>query len=373
VPGEYVKLSFKYGPEDLFEVYSLGDDTFASQPFIFNLYNIGYTGNTFQNGVVGTFKRVLNPDNLTQTTSQYYVRRHKILTNLEDIITTKAGFEKNVFQEDRKLELSSLTPNNITKIVQRNSSNAYNFTVVRDLEIVDLLDNQKRPITELYLTIVFKGYSGYFNKPSANVGIKQGWQFNLESTPTAWWSDNNFNSNTSIPLSSYTKTSGVTKTFYYNSNLKKDDVMDGDFCEWNNYEQIERVVSPYFHKIKYNQDVFSTTQQPNPNAPGFYYSPYMKMQLRYFSDYVETAAPQEITNVPNWAYYSSADDSFRWRDIYTYGYFDNLARGVNYPFLNKAHYPFQLSIFRLIPEGINYNADLGGIPFADKPLIDECE
>ena len=49
-------------------------------------------------------------------------------------------------------------------------------------------------------------------------------------------------SNTSIPVSSYTLTSGETKTFYYNLDLKIGDTIDGDFCEWNDYEQIERVV-----------------------------------------------------------------------------------------------------------------------------------
>jgi hypothetical protein len=51
----------------------------------------------------------------------------------------------------------------------------------------------------------------------------------------------------------------------------------------------------------------------------------------------------------------------------------NLERGVDYPFLNTAHYPFSDITFRLIPEGINYNESLYGTDFAIKPLIDECE
>ena len=57
----------------------------------------------------------------------------------------------------------------------------------------------------------------------------------------------------------------------------------------------------------------------------------------------------------------------------TYGYFDNLDRGVDYPFLNTSHYPFADITFRLIPEGVNYNEELNGIDFPIKPLIDGCE
>lgn len=371
--GEFVKLPFRYKQEDLFQVFSLGDDKFLSSPYIFNVLNVGFTGTTFADGVVGTFKRVINPENEIETTSKYYVRQHKILTNLEDMVVTKAGFEKNAFQEQRKLELSSFTPNNINRIVQKSSSNAYSFTLAKDFDILGLIDNQKRPITELFLTIIFKGYSGYFNEPSNGIGIKQGWQFNLSSTTTTWWSNTNFNSNTNIPVLSYTKTSGVTKTFYYNSNLSKGDTMDGDFCEWNDYQQIERVISPYYHKIKYNQNIFPITINPTPNPPGFYYKPYLKMTLRVFSDYIETAPAESVSNIPSYSYYSRADQTFRWRDLYQYGFIDNLDRGVDYPYLNKAHYPYENTIFRLIPEGTNYNERLGGINIPVRPLIDECE
>ena len=97
------------------------------------------------------------------------------------------------------------------------------------------------------------------------------------------------------------------------------------------------------------------------------------MVLKVFSDYIETAELGQIDNVPSWAFYSTEDQQFRWRDIYTYGFIDNLGRGVDYPYLNSAHYPYTQSIFRLIPEGINYNDNLDGLDFSIKPLIDECE
>ena len=372
-PGEFVELSFDYKQNNIFEVYTLGNDTFDSQPYVFNIFNYGYTGSTFLNGRVGTFKRVLNPENLTETRSKYYVRKHKIITNLDDLIITKSGFEKNVFNEERKLELSSLTPNNVTRISQKTSSNAYNVSSAIDFNFSGYTDNQMRPLSEIFLTIVFKGYTGWFNEPSNGVGLKQGWKFNITTSPNFYWDQTFVNSNTSVPLSSYTKTNGVTKTFFYNGDLKKDDVMDGDFCEWNNYEQFERVVSPYFHKIKYNQNIFSTTPTPDTNAPGYYYEPHNSMTLKTFSDYIETGDVGKVENVPSYSFFSTADQQFRWRDIYTYGFVDNLGRGVDYPFLNSAHYPYQGIIFRLIPEGSNFNGNLLGIAYPEKPLIDGCE
>jgi len=369
--GEYVELSFFYNQTNLFQVYSLGNNELNSDEFIFSLYNFGYTGTTFANGVTGTFKRIINPDNVTETKSKYYIRQHKILTDVDGTIITKNGFEKNVFNEEKQFEYSSITPNQVSRISQKTSSNSYNVTVADDINLLGILDNQKRPVSELFLTIINKGYSGYFNQPNNGIGLKQGWEFNITSPVSTWWDLPNNYSDTNIPTSNYTLTSGVTKTFYYNQDLKVGDIIDGDFCEWNDYEQIERVVSPYYQKINYNQNVFQTTSLYDTNSPGFYYKPHTSMTIRVFSDYVETANVGQVDNVPFYSYYSKSDEQFRWRDLYSYGFKDNLERGVDYPFLNSAQYPFKELTFRLIPEGINYNTL--GVEIPIKPLIDECE
>jgi hypothetical protein len=149
------------------------------------------------------------------------------------------------------------------------------------------------------------------------------------------------------------------------------DTIDGDFCEWNDYEQLERVISPYYQKIKFNQDVFQTTTTPTTNAPGYYYQPHHSMAIRVFSNYVETGDISLIEGIPSYAYYSNTDQQFRWRDLYTYGFVDDNGEGVNYPYLNTSHYPYQNVQFRLIPEGINYTTT--GIEYPIKPLFDECE
>jgi len=374
--GESVQLSISYGITNIFEVYSLGNGLYDSEKYVFNVFNLGYTGTTFFNGLTGTFKRVINPQNLNETTSKYYVRKHKVITNLEDIIVTKIGYEKNPFNEDRQLELSSLTPNKITRITQKNSSNTYNITVKNDIDISKYIDNQMRPITELFLTIINKGYSGYFNKPDINnIGLKEGWGFNVTSDTNFWWDDGNSNSNTTITTSNYvlTDSNGNTKTFYYNNNLITGDTIYGDFCEWNDYEQKERVISNYFHKIRYNEDNFNINSVQTTNPKGFYYKPHNSIVIKIFSDNIENIDFEKADQVPRWSFYSQTDKEFRWRDLYDYGFIDELKKGVDYPYFNNSHYPFSNVFFKLKPEGSNTNNYLLGVDVAYKPKIDECE
>ena len=65
------------------------------------------------------------------------------------------------------------------------------------------------------------------------------------------------------------------------------------------------------------------------------------------------------------------DQQFRWRDLYTYGYKDNLGRGVDYPYLNTAQYPYSDINFRLIPEGSQIGDQF--INEIAEPTTDECE
>lgn len=376
IVGESVQLSVSYGITNVFEVYSLGNGTFDSEKTIFNVFNIGFTGNTFFNGLTGTFKRVINPQNLNETTSKYYIRKHKVITTTDDIVVTKIGYEKNPFNEDRKLELSSLTPNNITRISQKNSSNAYNFTLNKNIDINLYLDNQKRPLSEIFLTIVNKGYSGYFNKPDINnIGLKEGWGFNITDTTNSWWDSNNSDSNTNITTSNYVIRSSrnIATKFFYNNNLNTGDTIYGDFCEWNDYEQKERVISKYFHKLKYNEDIFNINTGQTTNSKGFYYMPHNSMVIRVFSDVVETASIEVADQIPKWSFFSKTDNGFRWRDLYEYGYIDELGNGVDYPFMNDAHYPYGDVVFKLVSEGSNINNNLLGINVAYKPKIDGCE
>jgi hypothetical protein len=366
--GEYVKLSINYGGQEYFQVTSIGDVGYGSDEYIFNITNVGYTGTTFLQNTIGTFKRVISISNKTETTSKYYVRKHKILTNVEDSVLVKAGFEQNIFKTKTKIEKAVLTPNNTTRTSVLEGSQSYTLSFNCDIDLQPLRDNQKRPVTELYFTTIWKGTFGWTKT------TKQGWGFNLPlvlNLPNPWWSDTNNNNVFNIQQLQYnSNTLPPQGPFLFNDNLISGDTMDGDLCEWNDYEQTERVISEYKHKITFNPQFFTIkTKAPTTNQFGYYYQPHNKIKIKEYSDYIEESEYENVAGVPDYSYYSNLSNGFRWRDIYDYGYIDQQGRGVNYPFTNGKHYPFVNTIFRIIPEGTN----LQNINEIAQPITDNCE
>jgi hypothetical protein len=380
--GEFVELSINYNGRNVFQVEQLGDGKVDSELFIFSISNIGYTGTTFAESVTGTFKRVIDINNVNSTKSEYYVRRHKILTNQTESVLTNAGFELNPFKLQKQYEPSALTPNQISRISVKEGSQTYNLSFSDNIDIQNLIDNQQRPITELFFTFQWIGRLGWTSKPTySQYALKQGFDFNLplkDGQPNDWWDNDpqnlNVNSYTGIQVESYTKSSfnNIPIVFYYNKPLSKGDTIDGDFCEWNDSEYSERVISNIYHKIIYNENVFDiniTNESQEYNPFGFYYQTHHPITLRAFSSYIEEGSSDDTTGIPNWATYDTSTSNFVWRDIYQYGFIDNDNIGVDYPFLNGVHYPFKNLIFRLIPEGstsINFNT-------VSLPTTDDCE
>lgn len=375
--GEYVELSqgFEYNGNNTYQVYDLGNNTYGSDEYIFNLYNVGYTGNTFFSGKTGTFKRIVDIYNSGETKSRYYVRNHKIISNAEDSIITRSGFEENGYANKSSYQLSALTPNKVANIFQYQSSFTYNTTFERDLDITNILDNNGRPISEIFATFQWVGYFGWHNR------LQRGWQLNLTSGTTNTWFDfsntDAIETNQNLVYSRVERTLNTITPNYYNFtvNLPKQsgDTMYGDFCEFNDSEQLERVISPYMNKFTYNQILFTTdltTNQTNPN--GYYYQVHFPVRIKTFSNYIETAAPNTVTGVPSYAYFSENQNLWLWRDLYAYGFIDEDNRGVDFPFLNEAHYPFGNITFRLFSDESSFNpTDFYQITI--EPLTDPCE
>ena len=174
----------------------------------------------------------------------------------------------------------------------------------------------------------------------------------------------------SLPANSYNRTlSGTQYTFYYNEDLKSGDTINGAYCEFNEFEQRERVLSDLYHKLGFNPNLFKIIPQNQLNPNGYYYKPHSPITLRVYSDYIEEGLVEDIDGVPDYAYYSQYNQKLLWRDLYTYGFIDESGNGVDYPFINGAHYPSTNIIFRVIPEG-NIAEDANAI---STPVIDECE
>ena len=353
-----------------FQVYSLGNGISGYDKYILNVYNVGYSCTLLNQGNKGTLKRVVGES--LEGVSSYYVRKHKILTNYTDSLITNSGFEKNGLRVVRKFESKQLTPNLKSRVSVKEDSQSYNISFNKDIDINGLLDNRNRPISEIYFTVINRGYFGWFNKPigTTNTALKKGWEFNLGPALNAWWQISNTFSNTQIPVGTYTSSASeyLTKSFYYNENLNIGDVIDGDFCEWNNLEQNEIVLSEHYHKISFNSNVFNIgTSTTNPL--GYYYKVHHKMTLKVYSNYIEESDGQVIEDLPNYAYYKNSTQEYIWREPYTYGFIDNEDRGVDYPYMNSAHYPHANFQFRIIPEGSN----LATGTTSNIILTDNCE
>jgi len=375
--GEFVQLSSNYNGNSFFQVSSLGDSGSGSENFVFNIKNVGYTGTTFLSLSQGTFKRVINASNSADTISSYYIRRHKILTEPDCAVLTNAGYEQNVYNNKSKCEIKALTPNQKQRTSVKEGARSYNLCFNCDVDILSLTDNQNRPVSELYFTTIWRGYFGWTQS------LKQGWEFNTyldNNKPQIWWDFNNPNSSTLINTSQYLVPS-EPKPFFYTDFLTTGDTIDGDFCEWNNFEQLERVISTYQHKITYNQNFFKLDNTlPTTNQPGYFYEPHSSIQIRAFSDYIEEGSSVNVVGIPDYAYYSTTNALFRWRDLYPYGFIDTDGVGVDYPYLNDAHYPYKNTIFRITPEAYNIPSDynqLGKVPINTtiiaEPVADECE
>jgi hypothetical protein len=366
--GEYVQLSINYNGESLFQVQSLGNQNSGSEEFIFNVSNIGYTGTTFSNNTIGTFKRVINTSDIAGTQSRYYVRIHKVLAQVEDSVFVNAGFEKNVFGKKVRYEKAALTPNNQDRASVKQGNDVYTLSYNVDIDLSGLRDNLFRPVTQLFTTFAWKGYLGW---TLSNISeLKDGYRFNLpliNNQPSAWWDTTNTLSNSSLTKNSYTVNA---QQFYYVNSLNVGDQITGDFCEFNPITQIERVVSENYHKFTYNFSYFYGTSFGSLfNQLGYYYQVHHPMTIRVFSTSLSEEPYTNIASVPDYSHYSDFTSSFVWRDIYDYGYIDSEGFGVDYPFLNGKHYPKNEIIFRLIADGsqINYPDVI-----AD-PITDECE
>jgi hypothetical protein len=369
--GEFVELSISSNGTNYFQVESLGDQYFGSEDKIFSIYNIGYTA--FTNNSTGTFKRVLDINNTGETTSQYYVRRHKILTSESDYDLTKLGFENNAFSNKKQLEYSALTPNGVSRVSVKDGSQTCGFTFTKDIDTSELLDNQGRPLSELFVTIMQKGYMGYFNKPYSNgyPGLLIGWDFNfLDGQDDIWWNAASpTNKDLGLSTSSY-NFSG--KTFYYNNPLEVGDIISGDFCEWNDFVMTETVLSKMMHKFSYNPLIFSNSSPLNYES-GYFYQPHFSVPIRAFSTYIEVGAKETVDFIPDWSFYSETERQWRWRDLYPYGYIDTDGVGVDSPFLNDAHYPFSDILFLQVPTSFYRNINRPLVDYIVDPYIDGCE
>ena len=340
--GEYVVLSgstISGGTEidRIFNISSVGNETFNSEKYVINLTKSEFTSLQNIGGVVFG-RRCIDKKDITNTISKYYVRKHKTLTTTNDYIMDNAGFETPLFEVERKLQFETADGRDDILVVQnRPETILYHFK--ETIDINGLRNNLGYTPTEVFLTTVFRNGNGYFNYPP-----RHGWRFNFHDT----WIDEQFDmtnngSDSGLPSTTYTN-SGVT--FTVGEELSLGTVIDGDFVEYNEVDFKETVISESFHKISVNTDAFDHDQTDGfkyigaseDNPSGLFYKLHEKIKLRELSPYIETANTNEIYGIPENSKFDLINNEWKWRDVYDHGYTDTDGFGTDFPFTNGQHY-----------------------------------
>jgi hypothetical protein len=322
--------------DNTFYIDGVGNETYNSKSYVIKLYKSQFKPNQVLEGVVFG-KRCLDKNNISHTISNYYVHKHKTLTNIDDYIMDNIGFESSIFEDEKKIIIENSSGDNDV-IVERNRMENIIFDFKNPININGLTNNLGFSPFELYLTTIFRNGNGYFNYPP-----KVGYKFNFHDT----WIDNYFDNETSIENGLSGETFTISgKTFVSGTTIPIGTVLNGAFVEYNKIELKERVISESFHKITCNYEIFDH-QQTNSlffsgatltNPYGLFYQPHYRIKIRELSPYIESSDTNEVYNLPDNTYYDIVDKIWKWRDLYPHGYVDSDGNGTNFPFLNNIHY-----------------------------------
>jgi hypothetical protein len=331
--GEYVIINDKP-----YYVNNVGNEIYDSENYVIILNKSQFQfADLLTNGTVVMGKRCLDINNVSGSTSTYYVRKHKTLTDVSDYILDNVGFENPIFEHERKILVENSKGTNDV-LVERNRPESVLFDFKEPLVLSGLTNNLGFTPTEVFVTTIYRNGNGYFDYPP-----KVGYKFNFHDT----WVDEHFDGNTSRE----TNISGVTftnsgYTFTSGATLPVGSELVGDFVEYNKKELKECVISNTFHKIYNPTTIFDYGQTDDAiysgatktNPIGLYYQAHHRVKLRELSPYLETAKTNQIYNLPENTVYDKDENVWRWRDLYTHGYIDPNGFGTNYPYVNNIHY-----------------------------------
>jgi hypothetical protein len=326
-----------------FYVNTVGNEFFNSEKYVINiLKNQIPSGVTLSTVMVG--KRVKDRNNITGTTSTYYVHQHKLITDKDGYILDKVGFETPIWEDETKLLFENFNRDNDV-LVERNRPESVLFDFKEPFILTGLTNNLGYTPTEVYVSTIFRNGNGLFNYPP-----KVGFKFNFHNT----WIDEHFSGTTKnesslsgVTFTGNTNLPGYTGyTFLSGQTLSTGATLVGAFVEYNRSELKERIVSEAFHKFTSPKEIFDHGQYDGTlysgattgNTTGLYYQPHHRVKLRELSPYVESSETDNIYNLPENVIYDADSKVFKWRDLYNHGYIDIDGYGTNFPFFNGMHY-----------------------------------
>ena len=326
----------------IYYIDSVGNQTYNSENYVINiLKNEFSSGTTLSSVVLG--RRCLDINNISGTTSQYYVHKHKTLTSDQQYIMDKVGFESSIFEDERKILFENALQENDV-LVERNKQESVLFDFKETFSLTGITNNLGYTPTEVYVSVIFKNGNGLFNYPP-----KVGYKFNFHDS----WIDKQFtgNTETNITTSTFTSRSGVTG-FTSGNTIPVGTVLTGAFVEYNRKELKERIISEAFHKFSHKlyydgvNRLFYHGQNKSSyyslasdtNMVGYYYQPFYRVKLRQLSPYIESSKTNDLINLPENAIFDNDDKLWKWRDLYDHGFVDQEGYGTRFPFMNNTHY-----------------------------------
>lgn len=349
-----------------------------------------------------------------------------------EIVVNRCAFEKEIFKRQQRYFRDDMTPppGSDARVGTKTAYPAYLYSFIKDIDVSLYKDNLHRPISELYVTITKNpleptngGMLWTYPTPS--------WDWNYhEDYLDVWFSDWAFPStNNTVNVDNslgYTKIYPEEAPTGIDHGLDVGEKTPGAFVEYNKSELKERIISECRHQIASNPLAFvhevildgeiqgdtqgfglPTASWPysatDPlgiphdesiwqnipieinaagnygasldffyNLKGYRYKPHNKVQIRAYSTYIEDGDPRQVVNVPKYSTYFSSSKTWRWRDLLDIGYIETDSNGVDYSFLNNAHYPMtqiNLKLRRQVASDIDY------VPLsAIQPIIsDDCQ
>lgn len=252
---------------------------------------------------------------LDGTPSEYYIRRYEVLTsNVYDVYP--CAYSSNIYSDVSDPTIGTV-------------NDSWLFQFNQDVNIERLTDSRGGPISELHYGIIKRSGKNPFNWSQ----VTSDWDFNYATIDTNYISGNAIeliSQNNPTGIGSIEKFSARTETIIGGEIVPiSGSKYIGDFIDYNSKELKERTISDIVHRFGV---------QTNPNGEGYYYKPFKRLELRKYSNIIETASSGEtMVDIPS-NYETYADKSIAWRDLLTIGYFEEGVNGVDYPFLNGAHY-----------------------------------
>jgi hypothetical protein len=345
--GEYITLSGVTFTGAItgrtYQIDSVGNEFYDSEKYVINLSKSSFkTGITIgtSNKILFTGKRVLDVNNITNTTSSYYVHKHKTLTDSSNYIMDNVGFESPIFENEKKIIFENSAGVNDV-LVERNRPESVLFDFKEPFQLTsELKNNLGYTPTEIYVTTIFRNGNGYFNYPP-----KVGHKFNFHNS----WVDNHFSGTTSneSTIGNGTTFTRDSITFTSGNTISKGTILTGAFVEYNPKELKERIICEAFQKITNSTTIFDYGQTGDVdgfscatvnNPFGLHYQPHHRIKLRQLSPYIENSDTKDIFNIPENKIYDSQDKLWRYRDLYDHGYVDVDGNGTDFPFINGQHY-----------------------------------